>query len=220
MNKNDMKRLLRAWLEPKNKQRIFSHAKRYSKVFRDRDPEDLIQDAWVVVSQRESFGPDDKVIWLAQDAMQNLAANHKRTQGYRRERLFSHETTAPLDDYAENEWIDESGEVFQNEEAHAHGSPSPEKAVIEKERVLIYREFLSELKTTLGRIELGIVIAGEDETFDTTELQQKLKCTRDQIYEARRTIKEKALKLRDRWAAGGRVLPGFLAMKKKKEEKS
>ncbi len=147
--------------------------------------------------------------------MQSLAANHKRTQEYKRVRLFSHETTSPIEDYAENEWIDEAGEVFHNEEAQAHGGPNPERALILKERVLIYREFLSELKTTLDRIELGIVVAGEDESFDTTDIQRSLKCTRDQIYEARRTIKEKALKLRDRWAAGGRMLPGFLGTKKK-----
>lgn len=33
MDKQDIKRLLRAWLEPKNKRRILSHAKRYAKVF-------------------------------------------------------------------------------------------------------------------------------------------------------------------------------------------
>lgn len=172
----------------------------------------------MIVSQRAAFGPNDNVIWLAQDAMQNLAANHKRTQEYRRVRLFSHETTSPLDDFAENEWIDPSGELFHNEEAQAHGGPNPERALLEKERVITHREFLWELKKSLDRVELGVVLAGEDESFDTTELQQRLDCTRDQIYEARRTIKAKALKQRDRWVAGGRLLPGFSATKKKEEK--
>jgi hypothetical protein len=217
MRHRDKKRLLEAWLEPGNKRRILKLARRYVRYFR-AEPEDLIHMMFEVLWRRPSFGVDDNVFWLAQDAIQNLVKNRRRSQDYKRLRFFPHKTTTPLDDYAENEWIDESGEEFEDENLHATPFPNPEKALLEKERVETYRTFLGELKKTLDPIELAVLEDGEDDSYDTTELQKKLRCSRDRIYEARRSIKARALELRKRWEAGGRLLPGFLAIKKKEEK--
>lgn len=217
MNKNDQKRLLRAWLEPKNKRRILKLARRYVHHFRV-EPEDLVQMIFEVIWRRPAFGPDDNVVWRAQDAVVNLVKNRRRSQDYKRLRFFSHKTTTPMEDYAENEWVDEAGEVFEDENLHATTFPNPEQALLEKERVETYRAFLAELKTSLDAVELAIVEAGEEDDDDTTELQKKLRCTRDRIYVARRSIKAKALMQRMRWEAGGRLLPGFLAIRKKEEK--
>jgi hypothetical protein len=208
MRQADKKRLLAAWLEPKNKRRIFKLATRHAPTLR-LEPDDVIQMAFEVVWKRPAFGPGDDVVWRAQDAIQNLVKNRKRSQEHKRLRFFSHKTTTPLDDYAENEWVDEAGEVFEDENLHAALAPSPERALLEKERVLTYRAFLDELKTSLDPVELAIVASGEADDYETTELQRTLRCPRATIYEARRSIKKKALKLRERWAAAGRELPGF-----------
>jgi hypothetical protein len=206
MNKKDTKRLLEAFLA--KKRRILKLAKRYVFPF-NAEPEDLVQMTWEVLARRPSFGPDDNVVWLAQDAMRNLVKDRKKSHDYHRLRFFSHNTTSPIEDYAENEWIDESGEEFDNESLHAHPAPNPERALLEKERILTYRAFLDELKKSLDPVELAVVVAGEKDADDTTDLQKQLRCSRDRIYQARFTIKQKGLKLRERWTAAGRELPGF-----------
>ena len=208
MRKRDQKRLLQAWLEPKKKWRIFKLAKRYASYFWAQ-PADIVQMLWEVVSRRDSFGPDEDVFFLAQDALHNLVKDRKKSQEYLRLRHFSHKSTTPLDDFAENEWIDEAGEVFEDENLHATTFPHGEVAVIEKERVEIFREFIGALKELLDPIELAIIQDGEADNYDTTALAKKLRVKRDRIYEARRKIKEKAVALRKRWEAAGRPLPNF-----------
>jgi uncharacterized protein YfkK (UPF0435 family) len=189
-------------------------AKRYARYFW-AEPEDVTQMIYQVVARRPSFGPDDNVVWLAQDALHNLVQNRKRSPEYRRLRHFSHETTTPLPDDAENEWIDEDDVVFADENVHATPRPNPEQAVLEKERVETLRTFLAELKESLDPVERTVLEAGETDSYDTTELQRKLRCTRERIYVARRTIKDQAQKLRQRWEAAGRSLPGFRFSAKK-----
>ena len=216
MRRRDEKRLLEAWLEPRNKWRIYKLAKRFARYFW-AEPADVTQMIWGVLSRRDSFGPGDNVVWLAQDALHNLVKDRKRSQDFKRLRHFSHQTTTPLDDYAENEWVDEAGEVLADENLHATTFPHGEKAVLEKERALTYRAFLAELKKSLDAVELAVLEAGEDDSDETTDLQRKLRCKRDRIYAARRSIKEKALELRKRWQAAGRLLPGFRSLKKEAE---
>jgi DNA-directed RNA polymerase specialized sigma24 family protein len=211
MRREDQKRLLRQWLEPRNKNKIYSHAVRYAAVFR-AEPEDLVQWTFEILWKRAAFGPNEYVVFLAQDVMQGLAANRRRSLDHKRTRLFSHEPREKEVDEPDVDNLDtDQNKVDEvvDADAERNRTPNPEKALLEKERVETYRKFLEELKAGLTPIELGIVGEGEDDNYDTTELQKKLKCTRDQIYEARRTIKEKAVKLRDRWTAGGRALPGF-----------
>ena len=208
MNNADKKRLLRAWLSPKNKRRIYSHAVHYSRVFR-ATPDDLVQWTWVILSQRPSFGPGENVIWRAQDAMQNLAANRVRTKDYKLTSFFSH---APIGD-------EEEGEIY--DERQVVGTiPHPEAILIERENVELCRAFIAELMETLSPIERGLVSEGMEENYDTTELQQKLKATRDQISKARVTLKEKAEKLAGRWTNANRPLPAFLERLMKKGKKS
>jgi hypothetical protein len=211
MRKEDKKRLLRQWLEPNNRRRIYSHAVRYAQVFR-AEPHDLLQSTFEILSKRPSFGPDENVVWRAQDVMQNLAKDRKESQDYKRTRLFSHELLEkPVEEPDVDNLDTEQNTVEEIDDASArpHQAPNALQALLEKERVLTYRKFLEELKAGLTPIELGVITEGEDENFDATELQKKLKCARSEIYEARRHIKEKAEKLRDRWIAGGRELPGF-----------
>jgi hypothetical protein len=217
MRERDQKRLLQAWLEPKNKRRIFKLAKRFIHHFR-AEPEDIVQMMFEVVWRRPAFGRDDNVVWLAEDAVQNLVKNRRRSQEYTRLRFFSHKTTMPIDDYAENEWVDEAGEVFEDENVHASHIPTPEKAVLEKERVETYRAFLTELKESLDPLERAIIEEGERDNDETTELQKKLRESRERIYKARFNIKTKALALRKRWEASGRLLPGFPSVKEKEEK--
>jgi hypothetical protein len=111
--------------------------------------------------------------------------------------------------------VDEDDEVFADENVHATHLPNPQQALLEKERVETYRAFLAELKASLDRIERAVVEAGETDTYDTTELQRKLRCDRGRIYQARKTIKDRAEKLRQRWEAAGRPLPNFQISTKK-----
>jgi hypothetical protein len=217
MKKADEKRLLQAWLKPDNKRRILSHAVRYARAF-PATPEDLVQMTWVILSQAAFFAPNANVVWLAQDAMQNLSANRKRTQDYKRMRFFSHKLDDRIPNY-DIDWDDYFADIDQtaNEDMEKGTFPNPEQALLAKERVLTSQKFIAELKKLLTPIELGIVTEGEDENYDTTELQQKLKCSRNEIYEARRTMKEKAVKLRARWEAGGRELTALPKQTKKEE---
>jgi DNA-directed RNA polymerase specialized sigma24 family protein len=207
MTRFDQKRLLRAWLDPKHKRLLFKLAVRYARVFRE-SPEDLLQRTFEILWQRASFGPDENVVWRAQDAMQNLAANRKRSFAYKKVGLFENR---PSDDEDEE----------RDDEARVPGhAPDPEALLIERETTETYRAFIAELKEELrsNRVALGVVTEGEDENFDTTELQQKLGASREQIYEARRSIKAKAVELRDRWHHTGRELPGFPGVKKEEKK--
>jgi DNA-directed RNA polymerase specialized sigma24 family protein len=171
MNKNDQKRLLRAWLEPKNKRRILKLARRYVHRFRV-EPEDLVQMIFEVIWRRPEFGPDDNVVWRAQDAVVNLVKNRRRSQDYKRLRFFSHKTTTPIDDYAENEWVDEAGEVFEDENLHATTFPNPEKALLEKERVETYRAFLTELKASLAACTQRTLAGDNSRVVESTDSTQ------------------------------------------------
>jgi hypothetical protein len=208
MRQRDKKRLLEAWLEPKNKRRILKAARKYSHHFR-AEPEDLIHAAFEIVWRSPSFGPDDDVVFRAQDAMQDLVKNRTRSNDYKKLRFFSGKTTSPIEDYAENEWVDESGETLDDENLHAATFPHGEKAVLEKERIETYREFFDELEKSLDPIERAVLRDTAADVDDTVELQKKLRCSRDRIYKARFNIKTKAFELRRRWEAAGRVLPGF-----------
>jgi hypothetical protein len=206
MRPRDKKRLLEAFLA--KKRRILKLAERHVVHFHT-EPEDLVQMTWEILARRPSFGPEDNVVWLAQDAMRNLVKARVRSEDYARLDFHNHEAKTPIADDAENEWVDEDGQEVDDERLHVHPAPSPERAVLEKERVETYRAFFAELKESLDPMERAIVEAGEKEADDTTDLAKQLRCSRDRIYQARFTIKQKALKLRARWAAAGRELPGF-----------
>jgi hypothetical protein len=206
MRARDKKRLLEAFLE--KRARILKLAKRHAVHFR-AEPEDLVQMTWEILARRAAFGPDDDVVRLAQDAMENLVKDRQGSQDYKRLRFASHKKTRAVDDYAPVEWVDEAGEEVDDERLHAHAAPSPERAVLEKERVETYRAFFTELKESLDSVERAIIEAGEKDADDTADLEKQLRCSRERIYKARFTIKQKALKLRARWAAAGRELPGF-----------
>jgi hypothetical protein len=207
MTPADQKRLLRAWLDPKNKRILFKLAVRYARVFRE-SPQDMLQRTFEILLQRPTWQIEN-VIHRAQDAMQNLAANRKRSFAYKRVGLFENRPKS-----------DEEDEDDDQAALPGH-VPDPEALLIERETVETYRAFITELKEELrqNRIALGVLTEGEEENFDTTELQQKLGATREQIYEARRTIKAKAESLRDRWLANQkRELPGFPGVKKKESK--
>jgi len=207
MKEGDKKRLLKAWLLPKNKRILFKLAVRYARVFREK-PEDLLQRTFEILLRRDKWELDN-VLWRAQDAMQNLAANRKRSFAYKSEVFFANR---PHDDEEED----------RDDEARVRGDfPDPEAALIERETVETYRAFIKELKAALAKnaIALRVLSEGEDESYDTEDIKTKLKnedgitATREQIYDARRAIKDKAIELRNRWRDAGRELPGFPGVK-------